>query len=1379
MHRSVIIACVSALLSVGPTACTNDDEELDAAAGELSWHLIAPVGTATRTGPVVVQFSKPVAVQISGEGSQAYGLSLSPPVSGSVYLRDRKTLEFIPEEPFLPATEYEVSVHAAASIVPALHPDGERRKFRTETFGLVGVVRRRLGSGHQACVLRFSHLVRREDLARYVRFHDEAGRQLPLRLEAMALARTYEITVLTADADSSLSLHVDRALGPVDGASGLGKDIIRVVPPTENEDVEIIDVRSEASGEVFVDLNGEVRPETVSEFVRIEPSVTFEVVPIRYGFGLKGDFRPDVSYRIRLRKGFETFDGRRLASDVERDVRVEKEAPSIRVDGQTDSVVFQGRPSAIEFRGAPRERLAWRALPVPEGALYATLRKAFRLESSCHALARSGMSCGAERFRSGMHLVSSLGSQVDRGVLALPASGRWSLPSSAVVHSGQPYILELRSVVRPWLRAQRLIFPSRFRLRGQWLGNSWSVSMEGSEASMGQAWLVSTSGATSEPVPVGPSRPALFLRESTLSSIAACARVGTHLSCRLTPRTDGQLGVTSVGTGPMADRDGIDIESRMAARAGGTVTGFASLTSEGGRAGPPRIQVRSAGGDRLLDFSVGEPLPKESSEGASSTTVYPWRWHVPSLLAPGRFILELLDANSGLRAEASVDIQGPRVLEASQDGAIAIEPERARVRFLKDGMTGETVADRRVRCRFRRQRDIASTTDRVLTGRSDELGERLTLETDSKGGCSLPWLLRGASVPVEVDARWQGTSVRTSTSIQPSSGRLGIVPQATEDGYRLTILALDAAGRPAIGGKTTVRIWRSDATGVLAPYQRTTLVRTSSAGQAIEGMFGYNQTYRIAIHGDATLAPLDRTLLFLRTAPEGARASRALSSDIGATRLSTPTDGVVDESTEARLAYASESYASQVRSASTNYKPATIRLESASVNRTMRLVIGDRRTYQFFSRFHELSGIPPLSCGIAAAQALTGLVMPRMLLAGGHEEERIRYLDERAIVLRQGIPAGERACLGSEDLDVGLLTAQALFRAGKDIDKTRLYAYLYGVAESESAPMEKRAFAVHVLGRLGEPVEPWLSRLEVPAVPPQTDLGLWIALSVQAGRTRDAQLLSRALGSYGVEVEEGEALSRLARSTIALLDVSPWHGAVGALRDHLEAAIDRTGMPSPQQLAWALFAVGRWDEVYATKEPYWGGLNVDGAVRRRFNSQSPAMEELVVPADTTTSLHVWITGAGQANLALLEMRVSTAHEAQGLKLTRTVQARGTDGNATDVTSVSRNQAVYVTVEVAADPETGQDLNVFAPVPPGFVVESVEAICKRRGDTPLVWGGDSGVGVRIVGEGSQGASVRLRLRSARAGKLRMAGARAWYGDTPWGGAETSSTDFTVR
>ena len=300
---------------------------------------MTPTGTVSSLSTVVrIKFSAPVEVK----GNLQQALVVTPDLPGSIRLEDSTTLVFTPAKPLRPATTYEVKLNGTVLVPQKGYLQSTAHlKFNTEPFKVVSsrlFYTYDLMNGFEkelAGELEFNYPVDLDRLKNNFSAFRE-GKALSVSLEPGTLPNRFFFRaegLARETREQILRVHVGENLACADCGGPLGKpyETTLTLPARPKFEVKEVRVHNQPGSSLIAILFSKpVSKEQVKAHLTVSPSIPIKIQTEYCYVVLRGDFQPNIDYRVILDSGLQCLEGDTLDRSVDRTIRLQDAAPRVR-----------------------------------------------------------------------------------------------------------------------------------------------------------------------------------------------------------------------------------------------------------------------------------------------------------------------------------------------------------------------------------------------------------------------------------------------------------------------------------------------------------------------------------------------------------------------------------------------------------------------------------------------------------------------------------------------------------------------------------------------------------------------------------------------------------------------------------------------------------------------------------------------------------------------------------------------------------------------------------------------------------------------------------------------------------------------------------------
>jgi uncharacterized protein YfaS (alpha-2-macroglobulin family) len=272
-------------------------------------------------------------------------VKLSPPVPGRFRWLSRRELQFLPETPFQPSTEYQADLQSKIVKAPDGYLSGKRRvKFNTAFFkvnslsaGFIHPEGRKKGLKLQAN-LNFNYPVEAAELQKALEIrYQKSGREIHYHLSSAGRSDSFVITseiLELAAEDKKIEITIPKGFRPAGGNIGLWDDYRQVAVLGARKPLTVVAAvaKNEATQSwIAVRCSETIGANGVANFIRLKPEAPFRVEVDGDYILIKSDkFKSGDSYNLRITAGLPALNGYPLKREYAATVFFTDLEPSLR-----------------------------------------------------------------------------------------------------------------------------------------------------------------------------------------------------------------------------------------------------------------------------------------------------------------------------------------------------------------------------------------------------------------------------------------------------------------------------------------------------------------------------------------------------------------------------------------------------------------------------------------------------------------------------------------------------------------------------------------------------------------------------------------------------------------------------------------------------------------------------------------------------------------------------------------------------------------------------------------------------------------------------------------------------------------------------------------
>jgi uncharacterized protein YfaS (alpha-2-macroglobulin family) len=319
-----------------------------------------PQGEVGDRATLRLTFSDPV--KIIGDINQLDCLTLTPSLLGTYRLVTDKTLIFVPNEPLKPSTQYTAVFkpgQALAGVKKRLLTRAKTR-FYTPRFRLTNanifynvdtITGEDVGVVGQ---LDFNYPVSAAELRKNAELSLE-GKSLPYEIEKSLSRTRYYLKVAALkpqDKDQTVTLTVSEHLGCLNGTLPLERGFQKDLKLPSRPKLEVTEVKLwHEPGTTLVSIlfNLPVSQAEVKRCVHLDPEMPF-TVETEYAYAvLRGHFKPNTTYTVKIDKGLKSRTGQVLETATEQSVEITDLPAQVRFAREGNLLSLNG-PKTLEIK---------------------------------------------------------------------------------------------------------------------------------------------------------------------------------------------------------------------------------------------------------------------------------------------------------------------------------------------------------------------------------------------------------------------------------------------------------------------------------------------------------------------------------------------------------------------------------------------------------------------------------------------------------------------------------------------------------------------------------------------------------------------------------------------------------------------------------------------------------------------------------------------------------------------------------------------------------------------------------------------------------------------------------------------------------------------
>lgn len=302
----------------------------------------SPQGQVSQKTVVRVTFSDPMSTEVEDIDKLAC-FNIDPPLEGNYRIEGKRTIVFIPKEPLKASTIYKVNLDPQnlKFINKKRVTSGNKIKFYTELFKVSGVRTfyiYDLATNVEKKIMgeiNFNYPVELEKLREKVEVICESE-SIDVEFEKSYLpTRFYFKTGLVhrGEKRKTIKFKVKEGLECIGGTVPLRKDFVSTISLPEKVKFQVSDIKlwhEPGNTMVTILFNMPIAKEQVESSVSVEPYVPY-TIETEYCYAvLRGDFKPNIKYKITVNEGLISKAGEILEHKREKKVFIHDLSPKVK-----------------------------------------------------------------------------------------------------------------------------------------------------------------------------------------------------------------------------------------------------------------------------------------------------------------------------------------------------------------------------------------------------------------------------------------------------------------------------------------------------------------------------------------------------------------------------------------------------------------------------------------------------------------------------------------------------------------------------------------------------------------------------------------------------------------------------------------------------------------------------------------------------------------------------------------------------------------------------------------------------------------------------------------------------------------------------------------
>ncbi len=309
---------------------------------------VSPTGEIPGTQNITIEFN----YNMVGENEldamhDNKNVAIVPELAGDFKWVTQHLLRFYPKVEMLPHTEYKITVSPDICAGKDIYLRGKRTfKFNTEPLKVINssaefvYEQREQIETRAEWKIEFNGRVEASKLTGSAKIYDEsnASKSIPFTLKPDSgesnkftlTSEAIEKKTIGPDQRKKIKLAIEKGLNGVGGPLGLTHTFTASMQlETDLKVYSLTPRQAEGNPYIVIEFSGPVDPRLAGEHIRVEPETEYYIESEYRNIYLKGDFKPENSYKISVSKGLISSDGSSLAEDFFGVVVAEDLEPSV------------------------------------------------------------------------------------------------------------------------------------------------------------------------------------------------------------------------------------------------------------------------------------------------------------------------------------------------------------------------------------------------------------------------------------------------------------------------------------------------------------------------------------------------------------------------------------------------------------------------------------------------------------------------------------------------------------------------------------------------------------------------------------------------------------------------------------------------------------------------------------------------------------------------------------------------------------------------------------------------------------------------------------------------------------------------------------------
>ena len=314
--------------------------------GISSFH---PKGEVERTTNFTVEFTHDMVEKWDvGLDLESTPITFQPEIKGQARWVSINKLCFYPREALKPATKYEAEVLPDIATLKNRFIKGKRKfEFYTPPLKVIHSFASIVNESPDSSTSKiqydidFNYMVEPKELGKYINlFYEEKGKRVSLNFVDLAGDPSERLSLFSEPVEKqtrkkSFKIIISKGLTGTEGPLGLMEDFVYSLD--FEPDLKVFGVFSQEEQRtryIRIEFSSPVDSKLAKEHISIDPPMEFTIEPEYHYLNIKGNFKANKWYEVKISKGLAAVNGAVLLKDFAQKVKIGNLSPSIKFQSE-------------------------------------------------------------------------------------------------------------------------------------------------------------------------------------------------------------------------------------------------------------------------------------------------------------------------------------------------------------------------------------------------------------------------------------------------------------------------------------------------------------------------------------------------------------------------------------------------------------------------------------------------------------------------------------------------------------------------------------------------------------------------------------------------------------------------------------------------------------------------------------------------------------------------------------------------------------------------------------------------------------------------------------------------------------------------------------